>query len=78
MLLIGIGIVVLNLSRIYLLILKFKFFFLFNSKISELKAAKTHLFVRQGLRFHEAQNEIIMKFNITDGKNENYIVPKGK
>lgn len=34
--------------------------------------------MRQGLRFHDAQNEIIMKFNITDGKNENYITPKGR
>ena len=34
--------------------------------------------MRQGLRFHEAQNEIVMKFNITDGKSENYIAPKGK
>lgn len=30
------------------------------------------------MRFHESQNEIIMKFNITDGKNKNYVVPTGK
>lgn len=40
------------------------------SKISELKAKKSLLFVRHGLRFDEAQAEITMHFNITDGREE--------
>ena len=65
-------------SNLYTHIEVLNLFFLFYSKISELKAAKTLLFVRQGLRFHETQNEIIMKFNITDGKNEISKTTKGE
>jgi hypothetical protein len=41
-------------------------FILLCSKISELKAKKTLLFVRHGLAFDETQVEIKMNFNITD------------